>query len=300
MRDLSFDDMQLFARVAELGTLSAVARERDVPVSQVSRALARIEQSCGSPLMLRSTHGLSLTAEGRTLLDYCQRLLDTLDELETKFAGHADSLTGTVRVATSPAMAHYLIVPSLAGLAERHPGLGVELLSEDRLVDMAREGADIAIRSGSTHTDLVYARALGHHGWRLYAAPAYLAAQGTPQRVEDLARHRLIVNTAAPHLNRWPFRVDGQAVTWQAQGHWCANSTGIVISMVLGGLGIGRCNTLAVAPMVERGDLVPVLDAVVEADRVPIHAMTLPGRQRLPRVRACLDWWSEWFGRFDG
>ena len=74
MRDLQFDDMHLFTRVVELGTLSAVARERDVPVSQISRSLSRIEKACGSRLIHRSTHGLSLTAEGQTFNTYCGRM----------------------------------------------------------------------------------------------------------------------------------------------------------------------------------------------------------------------------------
>eukprot|EP01041_Mallomonas_annulata_P034227 gene34227-56962_t len=74
--------MHLFARVADLGSLSAVARERDAAVSQVSRTLARIEQSCGARLVHRSTHGLTLTAEGQTFLDYCRRITGALDELE--------------------------------------------------------------------------------------------------------------------------------------------------------------------------------------------------------------------------
>lgn len=73
MRNLRFDEMALYARVAELGSLSAVARERDVPVSQVSRTLARLEKACGARLMHRSTHGLSLTEEGRTFLEYSRR-----------------------------------------------------------------------------------------------------------------------------------------------------------------------------------------------------------------------------------
>src|SRR5689334_24625447 len=73
MDNLAFDDLKLFARVAALGTLSAVARERDVPVSQVSRTLSRIEAVCGARLIHRSTHGLALTTEGQTFLDYCQR-----------------------------------------------------------------------------------------------------------------------------------------------------------------------------------------------------------------------------------
>lgn len=101
MRDLHLDDMHLFARVAQRGTLSAVARERDVPVSQVSRTLARIEKACGARLIHRSTHGLSLTAEGQTFHDYCQRMLGTLDELEGEFASQSREVGGLVRVAAS-------------------------------------------------------------------------------------------------------------------------------------------------------------------------------------------------------
>src|SRR5258706_1004645 len=78
MDELNFDELKLFARVAALGTLSAVARERDVPVSQVSRSLARIEKACGARLIHRSTHGLALTAEAETFLNYCERLTGTL------------------------------------------------------------------------------------------------------------------------------------------------------------------------------------------------------------------------------
>ncbi len=97
MKDLAIDDLQLFARVAALGNLSAVARERDAPTSQVSRALARIEKICGARLIHRSTHGLSLTPEGGTLLDYCQRISGTLKELEGEFATQAREASGLVR-----------------------------------------------------------------------------------------------------------------------------------------------------------------------------------------------------------
>src|SRR5438128_12024680 len=101
MRSLQFDEMALYARVAELGSLSAVARERDVPVSQVSRALSRIEKTCGARLIHRSTHGLALTAEGETFLGYCQRLTGTLEALEGEFAVQAREARGLVRVAAS-------------------------------------------------------------------------------------------------------------------------------------------------------------------------------------------------------
>ncbi len=177
MKDLAIDDLQLFARVAALGNLSAVARERDAPASQVSRALAHIEKICGARLIHRSTHGLSLTPEGGTLLDYCQRISGTLEELEGEFATQAREASGLVRVAASTVVAQYQLLPSLAGLHEKHPKLRVELQVSDQLVDLASDGIDIAIRSATHFPGTVVVRQIGALGRALYASPS--------------ARHRL-------------------------------------------------------------------------------------------------------------
>ena len=297
MRDLQFADMHLFARVAELGTLSAVARERDVPVSQVSRNLSRIEQACGARLIHRSTHGLSLTAEGQTFFDYCSRVLGTLDELEGEFASKAREASGQVRVAASTVVAQYQLVPSLAGLGERHPKLQVELEVGDRTADLARERIDIAIRTVSQLPETVVARRIGTLGRALYAAPAYVAAAGLPSHPEALREHRLVSNTAVPMLNQWPFVIRGKPWVFQAVGQWRTNDTNMAATMVLQGLGIGRLATLVGDALVREGQLVPVLEGYTDPQPVPVYAITASGRHRLPKIRACIDYWSEWFGR---
>jgi DNA-binding transcriptional LysR family regulator len=297
MHRLQFDEMALYARVAELGSLSAVARERDVPVSQVSRALARLEKACGAPLMHRSTHGLSLTDEGRTFLAYSRRALDTLEELEGAFAAHSGEPGGVVRVAASSLVAQYRLVPSLPGLAARHPRLQLELEVGDRLVDMVREGVDISIRTVPNVPDNVVARQIGTLGRALYAAPSYARTRGLPGRPEDLAAHTLVTNSAIPMLNDWPFRVDGEAWSFPARGQWRANDSGMAATMVLQGLGIGRLNTLVGDGLVAQGLLVPVLPALVDPQPVPVYAVTAPTRHRLPKIKACLDYWSEWFAQ---
>lgn len=295
MKDLAFDDLQLFARVAALGTLSAVARERDVPVSQISRTLARIEKTCGARLIHRSTHGLALTPEGETFLGYCRRLNGTLDELEGEFSQQARQASGRVRVAASTVVAEYLVLPSLPSLAERHPGVGVDLLVDDRQIDMAHEGIDIAIRTGAPSSENVVARPIGTLGRRLYASPAYLDAYGRPASPDDLAQHRLVTNSAVTMLNRWPFLVAGKAQTFHAEGHWRSGNTGITAQMVLRGLGIGRLASLVGEPLVRQGLLEPVLGDLVDEQPSPIHAITLSNRQRLPKIKACIDHWAQWF-----
>jgi DNA-binding transcriptional LysR family regulator len=297
MRDLQFADMHLFARVAELGTLSAVARERDAPVSQVSRTLARIEKACGARLIHRSTHGLSLTAEGQTFFDYCRRVLGTLDELEGEFADKAREVSGQVRVAASTVVAQYQLVPSLAGLAERHPRLQVELEVSDRLVDMVREGVDLAIRTATNLPDTLVARRIGSLGRGLYAAPAYAKAHGLPRHPDELPAHKLVTNSLATQLNQWPLVVDGEPRMFDAVGHWRANDTNMAASMVLQGLGIGRLATLVGEALVHEKRLVRVLENYVNLDPSPVFAVTASGRHRLPKIRACIEYWAEWFGR---
>jgi DNA-binding transcriptional LysR family regulator len=295
MNGLTFDDMKLFTRVAGLGTLSAVARERDVPVSQVSRALARIEKSAGVKLVHRSTHALALTPEGETFLAYCHRITGSLDELEGEFNAQTREASGLVRVAASTVMAQYRVLPSLPGLHARHPRVQVELDVSDRLVDITRDGIDIALRTTSHLPETLVARQIGTHGRALFATAEYLAAAGTPQHPDELHRHRLVTNTAATHLNTWPFLIDGQPYHIVAQGFWRANDTAVAAQMVLLGLGIGRLSVIAAEPMVRQGRLVPVLPGWVDTQSSPVYAVTSGTRHRLPKVKACIDYWVEWF-----
>ena len=179
---LDLDDAALFLRVAELGSLSAVARERDMPVSQVSRTLVRLEARCGARLMHRSTHGLSLTDEGDTFAAHARRLLDTRDELAAAFRHKRAGPSGWVRLSVSPGLAQSVIVPSLPSLYEAHPQLQVEVLADDRMSDMAREGVDIAIRTGSPQGDNLVARQIAEHGRQH-------RQQGAEQHDPHLGRH---------------------------------------------------------------------------------------------------------------
>jgi DNA-binding transcriptional LysR family regulator len=265
-------------------------------VSQVSRTLTRIEKACGARLIHRSTHGLSLTPEGQTFFDYCRRLAGTLDELEGEFASKSGEPSGLVRVAASTVVAQYQLVPSLDGLRARHPRLRVELEVGDRISDMARDGIDIAIRTVSNLPDTVVARQIGTLGRALYAAPAYVERAGLPKHPDALAQHQLVTNTAVPMLNQWPFLVKGKRVVFEAEGHWRTNDTNMAATMVLDGLGIGRLATLVGDALVQQERLVPVLARYVDIGTVPVYAVTAGARHRLPKIRACIDYWAQWFG----
>ena len=288
------DDLALFARIAALGSLSAAARERNVPVSQVTRSLKRLETACGARLMHRTTHGLSLTDEGDTLLEHGQHMLSTAETLGADLQVRQGMPSGWVRVGVSASVAEAVIAPSLPGLYALYPQLHIDIVVDDRIADMARDGIDIAIRTAEVRNDNLVARTLGRASRTLYASPAYLSKHGTPQTPEDLVRHHLIGNSKAPSMNRWqrqdaaePLVVKGQSMT---------DNSAVMLTLARHGVGIARLFDFVARPWVKTGELVPLLQAQFDARDIPIYAVMLPERNRLPKIRACIDYWEKWLG----
>ena len=286
---LQLDDVALFVRIVELGTLSAAARERDVPVSQVTRSLVRLEAACSARLLHRTTHHLSLTDEGERVLAHGRRLLDTAAELEGELSGRIAGPSGWVRIGVSPVLAQSVIAPVLASLYRKHPQLHVDIAAEDRIVDMAREGIDLALRTGPVDNENLVARPIADLARSLYASPAYAAEFGLPKDADELHRHRLIGFSDNPRLNRWVLGREPGARELQVQGHTRTVNTAVVLALAMGGVGIARLADLVAQPLLEAGALVRVLDGQVAIPAVPMVAVMPRDRHRLPKVRAVVE-----------
>lgn len=297
---IHLDDIALFVRIAELGTLSAAARERDVPVSQVTRSLARLETAAKVRLLHRSTHGLSLTDEGDTFLAYGRHLLDTTAELSSELTGKLSGPSGWVRISVSPVLAEMMVVPSLNGLYALYPQLHVDISADDRMADMARDGIDIAIRTGIITQDTLVARQIGHFARTLVASPAYLARFGTPKTIADLNQHRLITSSVNPQLNQWQLQCAGKPGVYTARGHTRTDNSALTMALVRAGVGMGRVVHMLAAPLIRSGELVEVLKDQLDSQRVPIVAVMLQERQRLPKIRACIDYWARQIADLEG
>jgi len=299
---LDLDDVALFMRVKTLGSLSVAARESAESVSQVSRALARLERRVGARLMHRGTHGLSLTDEGDTFARYATVLLETQGELAAALSGTPAEPSGWVRASVSPVLAQTLIVPSLPALQERYPRIALDICAEDRVVDMAREGIDVALRTGTPHLDTLVARQIGSFGRLICAAPDYLARRGEPKTVDALRDHHLLTSSTSPAINRWPLRPapgrrsrrDAAPDVFVARGQTRTDNSAVLLSLALAGVGIGRFTDLAVRPLITEGRLVPILQDLFDTGAVPIYAVMPPERARLPKIAACIGHWRGW------
>jgi DNA-binding transcriptional LysR family regulator len=298
MKNLTLDDFTLFVEVAAAQSLSKVARARDVAASHVSRHFARIETECHLRLAHRTTHSLSLTDDGEVFLEIAQRIVSEHAQLRGSLTTRAQAVSGTVRISISQLFAQYVVIPHLAELRARHPNLQVDLHIDDRLVNMAYEGIDIAVRAGVPPADTVIARGLGGHGRALYASPAYLKKHGAPRSPEDLKAHSLITNSAVAAHNRWQFVLKGQAIEELVKGHVRVNSSAAVVSLTTAGAGIGRINDVVGNRLVLQGQLKPVLGRYSAPQQYPVYAAILAERHRAPKIRATMDFLELCFAAF--
>lgn len=298
MKNLNLDDFALFIEVAAAQSLSKVARDRQVAASHVSKHLARIEAECQLRLAHRTTHSLSLTDDGEMFLEYAQRIAQEHAQLRDGLTARAQVVSGTVRISVSQLFAQYVVIPQLAGLIAKNPNLHVDLHIDDRIVNMAYEGIDVAVRAGVPPADTVIARTLGSHGRALYASPAYLKKYGTLRELADLQTHRLITNSAVAAHNRWQFLVRSQIIQQEVQGQLRVNSSAAVVSLALAGAGIGLINDVVANRLVADGLLKPVLAKYATDKQYPVYAAILAERHRAPKIRATMDFLALCFAAF--
>jgi LysR family transcriptional regulator for bpeEF and oprC len=298
MNQLTLEDFSLFALIATHLNLSAVARERDVPPSQVSRALARIEAQTGVQLVHRTTHGLSLTDDGELFLESAHRLMTEHADLQSHLADRRGLVSGMVRIGVSQLFAEYVLLPKIPSLLQLHPELRVGIRINDRIVDLATESVDIVVRGGVAPADTMVVKPLGSHGRALYASPAYLRSMGSPSHPDELLGHTLITNAGVMSHNQWTFQLNGTPETRLMQGRVRVNSSSAVVSLVLAGVGISRMNQVVGNALVADGRLEKVLDDYTVAGDYPVYAAVLAQRHRAPKIRATIAFLEECFVGF--
>lgn len=266
--------MQTFVRVAEGRSLSAAARAQQLSLAAVSRQLQALEAELGTSLIVRSTRRLHLTEAGQQWLGHCLRVLRDVEDARASMKG-SEVPRGTLVVSASLTFGTVVVLPLLPTLAERHPGLVIDLRLEDQLVDLVGEGVDLAIRAGSPPPDSTAYLARPVFAMRrvLVASPKWLRKHGTPKQPEQLAAATCLLQvTPGGMLVRWSLRRGDVQTVVDVSGNLRCNAPLALRDLAVAGAGIAYVPDWLVTDELAHGRLRRVLP---EWSSSPIHAWAI-------------------------
>ncbi|MCB8878872.1 LysR family transcriptional regulator [Acidisoma cellulosilytica] len=231
-----YQAMATFVRVVETGSFSAAARQLSVGQPAVSKTIAQLENILQVSLLLRSTHGLSPTEAGLRYYERARVAIREADEAELAARGAGSGLTGRLRVSAATTFARLHIVPHLPRFLAEHPELDIDVILDDRMIDLVAEGVDLSLRMGALADSAAVARKLATGGRSVLATPAYLERAGEPQSPADLAEHQAVVFSQQPDV--WSFTRDGAQVSVAVHGRVRLSAAEGVRAAVLAHMGI--------------------------------------------------------------
>jgi DNA-binding transcriptional LysR family regulator len=252
--------LEIFVRVVDTGSFSAVARHRGVGQPAISKAVAQLEDWLGVSLLLRSTRSVVPTEAGRVFYERARRTIEEAEEAVTAARGSASGLTGKLRVSTSVCFGKLHVIPRLSEFLDEHPKLEVELVLDDRHVDLVNEGIDVAMRMGPMPDSNMTARRLAEGRRVVVATPAYLQRHGVPATPEDLGRHQSIIYSGNPGWDTWTFRKAALEVTVVLQGRLKVTAAEGLRAAVTCDLGLGIASEWNFWPELKSGEVVEVLE----------------------------------------
>lgn len=284
----------VFTKVVELQTFTGAAEVLGISQASASKEVCRLEKVLGARLLNRTTRRLSLTEVGAAFYEHCKRIAEEIEGANASVASHYSEPVGMLRVTTPVAFGINHIAPGISDLVKRYPKLQIDLMLNDRLVNLAEEGFDIAVRlTKQPHGGLV-ARSLAPIRWAVCGSPDYLSQFGKPTQVTDLAEHNCLIYPQITNHNRWEFRKDGQYYMAAIKGNFVANSGEALREAALRGLGLVLLPTFLIGAELRAGRLQQVL-AEYEIPPSMAYAVHLPNRYLSPKVRAFIDFFVQRF-----
>lgn len=286
---MDWDKLRIFHAVAEKGSLTHAGDVLHLSQSAVSRQIRALEESLAVTLFHRHARGLILTEQGELLFDATQAMVKRLDATAARIRDSEDEVFGELRVTTTTGFGTLWLAPRLARLYEKYPALKIDLMLEERVLDLPMREADVAIRMKEpSQADLIRKRLMNIQ-MRLYATPEYLASHGTPETLDDLSAHRLISQHAGT-----PQVAAGAILVQELMAHDIPSTLTVnnyfgVLQAVLNHLGIGVLPDYLIEDF---PNLVRVLPDVQSAE-VPVFLAYPEELRHSKRVAAFRDFVTE-------
>ncbi|HEY2677620.1 MAG TPA: LysR family transcriptional regulator [Steroidobacteraceae bacterium] len=282
--------MQIFARTALFGSISAAARQSGLSAAMATKHLDSLEKRLGVRLFQRSTRKISLTEPGQQYLQAMNRLLPAIEESEAMISSQRIEATGTLRLNAPLSIGIRYVAPLIPAFTAKHPNVTVELGLNDRFVDLIDEGWDLTLRVGYLKDSRLTARKLSDAVMLICAAPDYWKRRGKPNRVHELGKHNCLGFTiptfAGP--DQWLFGTDRDTKV-AIKGSLRANSGDALMAAGVAGLGVLYQPEFIVADAIRRNDLEPVSLDVPTSDLGGVHIVYSRDHSPPAKVRAMID-----------
>lgn len=288
--------IESFVAVAAKGSLTAAAKAEGVAPAVIGRRIDALEERLGVKLMVRTTRRITLTHEGTSFLDDCQRLLADLAGAEASVSAGVAKASGYLRITAPAGFGRRHVAPMVSRFLAQHPDVHISLNLSDRVVDIVSENFDCAVRVGDMPDSTLVGVRLADNRRQCVATPAYLKRAGTPKTPVDLHRHEcLSLSSDASQTRGWAFLVDGAVMHLRPSGRLDCSDGQVLHEWCLQGLGIAWRSTWEVDGDIAAGRLVSVLDDFA-APPNGIYAV-FPHARHLPlRVRLWVDFLRQAWG----
>lgn len=290
MKDDRLLEMRVYQAVVTTGAFTAAAHSLGVSQPFVSQTIQRLEKRIGVKLMHRTTRGHRLTPEGERFLEVARRVLDAVEAAESDWQISDAQVEGLLRVSVPIAFGLDRITPVIPDFLEKHPKLSLEMRLTDDRENLIDDQIDVAIRMGTLNDSSLMHRRLCGLQRIVVATPALVARHGLPTRPADLKVFPCLAwDGSRAHLNRWKFLEDGKEVIFHAESRFRSNQGMSLFQMCLAGMGAMRAAEHLAGPAISDGQLVQLLPGHTAVDDTSIHAVFLPDRHMVPRIRSFID-----------
>lgn len=280
--------METFVCVVETGSFSAAARRLNIGQPAVSKTIAQLEKRLAVSLLLRSTRGLTPTEAGLAFFERARRAIDEANEADNVARGSAGGLRGNLRISTAVTFGRLHVVPQLGPFLDQHPQLNIDLMLDDRNINLVEEGIDVALRMGPLSDSSLIARKIADCRRVVLGTPAYFARHGEPSCPADLDQHQGIVYNLSGGAT-WIFTQGSEQQTQTLTGRLRVSAAEGLRAAVLADQGLTIASQWMFAPELASGAVRAVMSDWVLPDQ-DLWAVFPTGRMVSAKARVFVDY----------
>ena len=284
--------LELFVRIAATNNISVAGAELGISAAVASSHIKSLEEHLGVRLIHRTTRKVSLTEEGIAFLHHAEDVISSIEAAKASVGAGSLSPTGTIRVAAPASFGRMHLLPAIAGFMNENPNLKVDLKLSDTIVDLVEGGFDVAIRNSELKDSSLVAKKLVNDKRILCASPSYIDKEGMPKTPEELKKHNCITLL---NIDHWSFKNGKDTLTIKVGGNFRTDNGEAIRDACVYGIGITINSTWSAYKQINSGELIEILPDFPLVSDASIWAIYPSTRQLASKVRAFIDYFSDYF-----